>query len=86
MKKTYQLIISFSLAVIAICLGYTTYQSYIVTHGIINSDDSDNINLNINEDGLTSEQYEILELRVQIYELEKKLEQCELEKQITNEK
>ena len=40
MKKTYQLIISFSLAVIAICLGYTTCQSYVTTHETLKSDDA----------------------------------------------
>lgn len=85
MKKTYQLIISFSLAVIAICLGYTTCQSYVTTHETLKSDDEGKQSINI-DNRLSSEQLEILELRIKIYELQKKLEQYENGEQIINEK
>ena len=85
MKKTYQLIITLSLAVIAICLGYTTCQSYVATHETLKFEDEEKQSINI-ENRLSSEQLEILELRIKIYELQKKLEQYENGEQIINEK
>lgn len=87
MKKSYQLIITFSLVVIAICLGYTTCQSYIATHEIINSKEKNikELKKQYDEGNLTPERLEILELRIQIYDLKKKIQQYENEEQLVNQ-
>ena len=77
MKKTYQIVITLSLVIIAACILYTTYQYYMTVERTKSpkANKERPINQNTNNGRLSPEQQRMLEYEVKIYELQKELEQ-----------
>ena len=76
MKKTYQIVITLSLVIIAACILYTTYQYYMTVERTKSPKAKEQrINQDTNNGGLSPEQQRMLEYEVKIYELQKELEQ-----------